>query len=87
MEWNITAIQEALDKPGGRGDDLPPEPLSHTEAMSSREWSSWEAAEGADINELINEKEWPEVPSPRGKVVLRTKQRYIRKIGGHGEVV
>lgn len=38
-------MQTGLTKAGGRVEDLPHKPKSHTEVMVSSEWSSWEVAE------------------------------------------
>ena len=42
---NLSSIKVALVKPGGGGDDLPPEPQSRRQAMGSPEWEYWEAGE------------------------------------------
>ena len=82
---NFSAMKAALVKPGGEGNDLPPEPQSR--ATELPEWECGEAAEKTKMCGLINKGVWTQCPRSKGKVVLGTKRLYSRKIGERGEVV
>ena len=55
---NLSAMKATLVKPGGQGNNLPPEPPSRRQAMESPDWECWEAGEKTEMSGLISKRVW-----------------------------
>ncbi len=80
------AMQAALTMPEGLASFLPPEPNTVRQAMASPERDYWKGAMDVEMEGLINNNVWEQVPRPEGTLVVGTKMIFKRKVGPNGEV-
>lgn len=76
----------ALSMPGGMARMLSPEPTHEAQAEALAERHHWKVAREAEMDGLIKNNAWKQVPRPEIKKVVRKKNIYKRKTKSIGKI-